>query len=119
MQTGEQIYYQLIVLYHPSFDFDGLKGQDRTWKELFHHLLETDATFTENFTDEYLEQLRQERLQEIQEKMQRGPQFQRELNSNQMLQTASLEQLLVYNSIIDNPLGPIKSYLLRMLKLGL
>lgn len=67
MQAGEQIYYQLVVLHYPSFDFDTLKGENRTWKELFHHLLDTDATFRRQFIDEYLEQLfEQERVQEPQ-----------------------------------------------------
>lgn len=72
--------------------------------------------------------LAQEQVQEFHEEMQRGPAYQTDMDLDAMLDSSSPEQRFVYESILQEQQGIYlvhggagvgKSYLLRMLKLGL
>lgn len=123
LSDGDQVYYQNIVLHSASFDFEAECGE-RTWKEYFHVLLDQHK-FDGKLTEQYIESLlEQEKVYENQEHYQQGERYDPHFNLEQALETASAEQINVFDHIVANPRGVYvvhggagvgKSFLLKMI----
>jgi hypothetical protein len=128
ISLGEQFFFQKIVLNHASFDFDQEKGLDNSWESFFNRL-RLAGVFNGRISEEELETIvRDQEFLPSQQTLQQDPSYQTDEPLDDMLATLTLHQRFVYESIIQQPTGIRlvhggggvgKSYMLRMLKLGL
>lgn len=120
---GEMFYYQLVILNYPCRNFDDAVG-DSTYREFFN-----DHVEELNLDPDYLARIReQERAVEV-ERMTNEQTNDQSENLELMLERANLEQLSIYNDLVNSSNygiyavvgggGSGKSFLLRLLNLGI